>query len=113
MGTDLNELRARLAAGETSIESRLLHLPDPESDGPVVPDVPASSMYQAADEETLARRFQSIIDSDPPVDREIPEGAAKIYLRLGSDVGRGWTNRIRTPSSSIEFRTRYLIIALT
>jgi cystathionine beta-lyase/cystathionine gamma-synthase len=43
-------------------------------------------MYKAGEEEALARRFQSIIDSDPPVDREIPEGAAKIYLRLGSPL---------------------------
>jgi cystathionine beta-lyase/cystathionine gamma-synthase len=86
MAFDLKELRKRLRKKELSIESRLLHLPDPESDGPVVPDVPASSTYMAADEETLAGRFASIIESDPPVDREIPEGAAKIYLRLGSEV---------------------------
>ncbi|MEN8148976.1 MAG: PLP-dependent transferase [Planctomycetota bacterium] len=86
MTLDLEALRARLAGGDTSIESRLLHLPDPGGDGPVVPDIPASSMWQAPDEETLAARFQSIIDSDPPVDRVIPEGAAKIYLRLGSPL---------------------------
>jgi cystathionine beta-lyase/cystathionine gamma-synthase len=86
MSFDLDALRDRLAGGTHSIESRLLHLPDPEGDGPVVPDIPASSMYKAGEEEALARRFQSIIDSDPPVDREIPEGAAKIYLRLGSPL---------------------------
>jgi methionine-gamma-lyase len=86
MATDLKALRQRLKAGRSTIESRLLHLSDPESDGPVVPDVPASSMYQAKDEATLAARFMSIIESDPPVDRKIPEGAAKIYLRLGSPV---------------------------
>jgi cystathionine beta-lyase/cystathionine gamma-synthase len=43
-------------------------------------------MYQARDAATLAGRFQSIIASNPPVDRVIPEGAAKIYLRLGSNV---------------------------
>ena len=86
MTLDLEALRARLAGGETTIESRLLHLPDPVGDGPVVPDVPASSMWMAGNEETLAARFQSIIDSDPPVDRVIPEGAAKIYLRLGSPL---------------------------
>ncbi len=86
MTPNLKDLRRRLKRRELSIESRLLHLPDPEGDGPVVPDVPASSMYRAADEGTLAARFQSIIDADPPADREIPEGAAKIYLRLGSPV---------------------------
>jgi len=86
MPLDLDALRAKLAGGAPSRESRLLHLPDPAGDGPVVPDVPASSMWKSEDEETLAGRFQSIIDSDPPVDRVIPEGAAKIYLRLGSPL---------------------------
>jgi cystathionine beta-lyase/cystathionine gamma-synthase len=86
MSIDLEALRARLAGGTASIESRLLHLPDPEGDGPVVPDIPASSMWKSENEEILAARFQSIIDSDPPVDRVIPEGAAKIYLRLGSPL---------------------------
>lgn len=84
MPLDLKELRKRLGKDGPSIESRLLHLPDPDGDGPVVPDVPASSMYQSVDEAALARRFQSIIDSDPPVDRRVPEGAMTIYLRLGS-----------------------------
>ena len=54
MSLDLQALRRRLRKQAPSIESLLLHLPDPEGDGPVVPDVPASSMYQARDEETLA-----------------------------------------------------------
>ncbi|MHC4472538.1 MAG: hypothetical protein ACYS99_16435, partial [Planctomycetota bacterium] len=86
MALNLSELRKRLKKAPLSVESRLLHLPDPDDDGPVVPDVPASSMYQAESEEVLARRFQSVIDSDPPEDRAIPEGAEKIYLRLGSPL---------------------------
>jgi methionine-gamma-lyase len=86
MTIDIKALRKRLGKRDATIESRLLHLSDPEQDGPVVPDIPASSMYQARDEATLAGRFQSIIDSDPPVERVIPEGAAKIYLRLGSPL---------------------------
>jgi cystathionine beta-lyase/cystathionine gamma-synthase len=86
MAIDLKALRKRLKSTGQTIESRLLHLSDPEGDGPVVPDIPASSMYQAKDAATLAGRFQSIIDSDPPVDRFIPDGAATIYLRLGSHV---------------------------
>ncbi|MCU0724849.1 MAG: PLP-dependent transferase [Planctomycetes bacterium] len=84
MKPDLDALRERLAGRGNTIESRLLHLPDPDGDGPVVPDVPSSSTYRAPDAEALGARFQSIIDSDPPHDRRIPEGAAKIYLRLGS-----------------------------
>lgn len=86
MDIDLKTLRRRLKNGDSSIESRLLHICDPENDGPVVPDIPASSMYQSRDAATLAGRFQSIIASNPPVDRVIPEGAAKIYLRLGSPI---------------------------
>jgi len=86
MAIDLKSLRQRLKKSNATIESRILHLCDPEQDGPVVPDIPACSMYQARDEATLAGRFQSVIDSDPPVDRTIPEGAAKIYLRLGSPL---------------------------
>ena len=86
MPEKLTDLRKRLKRTGPSIESRLLHLTDPETDGPVVPDVPASSMWQAANDDVLAARFQSIIESDPPVDRTIPEGAAKVYLRLGSPL---------------------------
>jgi cystathionine beta-lyase/cystathionine gamma-synthase len=84
MKPDLDSLRSRLAGRGNTIESRLLHLPDPDGDGPVVPDIPSSSTYRAPDADALATRFQSIIDSDPPRDRRVPEGAAKIYLRLGS-----------------------------
>ncbi len=84
MAIDLKALRRRLSKTTSTIESRLLHICDPENDGPVVPDIPASSMYQSRDAATLAGRFQSVIDSNPPVDQVIPEGAAKIYLRLGS-----------------------------
>ena len=64
MPLDLDALRAKLEGSTPSVESRLLHLPDPDGDGPVVPDIPASSMWQAEDAETLAGRFQSIIPCD-------------------------------------------------
>ena len=39
MTIDLKALRMRLKKSDETIESRILHLSDPEQDGPVVPDV--------------------------------------------------------------------------
>lgn len=86
---NIDEYRSRYAAEDAadSIESRLIHLTDPEGgDGPVVPSIPASTMYGAANTQQLADRFQSLIDFDPDRDTFIPEGASKIYLRLGNEV---------------------------
>jgi methionine-gamma-lyase len=86
---NIDEYRSRyLGEGaEDSIESRLIHLADPaDGDGPVVPSIPASTTYAADCTRQLAERFQSIIDLDPSRDRFVPEGASKIYLRLGNEI---------------------------
>ncbi|WP_428267564.1 trans-sulfuration enzyme family protein [Haliangium sp.] len=75
--------------GDYTLESYLLHIADPEADGPLVPSVPASATYRARDSEHLEALFQSLIDSDPERDRDIPEGALGIYQRLGNVVE--WT----------------------
>ncbi len=75
--------------GEYTLESFLLHIADPVGDGPVVPDIPVSSTYQAANAERLGALFQSLIECDPEAQKSIPIGAERIYQRLGNSVE--WT----------------------
>ncbi|MCG8418893.1 MAG: PLP-dependent transferase [Proteobacteria bacterium] len=72
--------------GEYTLESFLLHIGDPVGDGPVVPDIPVSVTYQAANSERLGALFQSLIECDPEVQEDIPAGAYRIYQRLGNMV---------------------------
>ncbi len=72
--------------GDYTLESFLLHIADPSSDGPLVPGIPASATFRAANSAHLGALFQSLITSDPPVDQAVPEGAYAIYQRLGNAV---------------------------
>lgn len=75
--------------GEYTLESFLLHIADPIGDGPVVPDIPVASTYQAASSERLGALFQSLILCNPGEEKTIPIGAERIYQRLGNPVE--WT----------------------
>ena len=75
--------------GEYTLESFLLHIGDPVGDGPVVPDIPVASTYQAASSERLGALFQSLIMCNPTEEKAIPAGAERIYQRLGNSVE--WT----------------------
>ncbi|GAB4563140.1 MAG: methionine gamma-lyase [Haliangiales bacterium] len=72
--------------GDYTLESYLLHLSDPEREGPVVPDIPSSATYRARDAAHLEELFLSLIRANPSEEREIPIGAKGIYQRLGNSV---------------------------
>lgn len=88
VGSSLKQQNDRFPrrVGEYTLESFLLHIADPVGDGPVVPDIPVSSTYQAANSARLGALFQSLIECDPAVQKDIPVGAERIYQRLGNSV---------------------------
>lgn len=72
--------------GDYTLESFLLHIADPPGAGPLVPDIPSSATFRAVDSEHLKSLFESLIHCNPAESHSIPEGAYKIYQRLGNPV---------------------------
>ncbi|MFH0945665.1 MAG: PLP-dependent transferase [Planctomycetota bacterium] len=69
-----------------TLDSYLLHISDPEGDGPIIPDIPVAATYRAVDSARLEGLFGSILSADPAKTHQVPEGAYHIYQRLGNRV---------------------------